>query len=262
MDKHVRLQRKVAAVAFGLLLVLPWMGFSTEKGPRIAFKEESWSFGKVKEGEMATHVFVFQNTGDAPLVIKRVRTSCGCAAALVSEKTLPPGQKGELKVSFNSRGYEGNVAKYVYVESNDAANPVKQLVISADVQVPPRPKIDLERYSVDAGLILEGEEIPASTVVRNTGEKELVVSFSHRDAEVYHKGKKIGSELRVPAGKEARVDIKIPPRSKKGLIREYILLKSNDNRRPNLSLFISGYVITKEQLKELFAKYKDLLNRR
>jgi hypothetical protein len=51
----------------------------------------------------------------------------------------------------------------------------------------------------------------------------------------------------------------IPPRPKKGLIREYILLKSNDTRRPNLSLYVSGYIVTKKQLKELFDKYEKII---
>ena len=237
-------------------------GLSTlfaEEGPKVKFKEEKWDFGNVKEGQVESHVFVFDNTGDAPLLIKRVRTSCGCAAALISDKNIDPGKKGELKVTLNTRGYEGNIAKYIYVESNDRSQPVKQLQISATIEVPPRPRIDLERYSVDSGLILEGEPIPAKATIRNTGERELRITFSHRDASYFYQGKPLAADLRIAAGKEAELEIKIPPRSKKGLIREYILLKSNDTRRPNLSLYISGYIVTKKQLKELFDKYEKII---
>jgi hypothetical protein len=229
------------------------------QGPQMKFQEEKWDFGKLKEGQVKSHVFVFNNSGSAPLHIKRVRTSCGCAAALISDKNVEPGKKGELKVTLNSRGYEGNIVKYIYVESNDRSQPVKQLQISADIEVPPRPRIDLERYSVDSGLILEGEPIPAKALIRNRGERELKVTFSHRDATYLHKGKSIESDLRIAAGKEAEVEIKIPPRAKQGLIREYILLKSNDTRRPNLSLYVSGYIVTKKQLKELFDKYEKII---
>jgi hypothetical protein len=227
--------------------------------PQIKFKENSWDFGNIKEGQVKTHEFVFENTGNVPLIINRVRTSCGCAAALVSDKKIEPGKTGEIKVTFDSRNYEGKVSKYVYVESNDKAHSVSQLVISATIEVPPRPRIDLERYNFDSGLILEGQPILAQSVIINRGEQELRVSFSHRDATYFHNGKEILSELKIPAGEEAEVEIKIPPRSRQGLIREYILLKSNDTRRPNLSLYISGYVITKKQLKDLFDKYKEII---
>jgi hypothetical protein len=42
-------------------------------------------------------------------------------------------------------------------------------------------------------------------------------------------------------------------------LREYVLLKTNDPQRPNLSLYVSGYIVTRAQLKELFRKHKDVL---
>ncbi len=254
-------EKKSLILVFSFFLVLTAIGLVAQNGPKVKFEEESHDFGKIKEGEVKTHVFVFQNTGDATLVVKNVRTSCGCAAALISDKNVEPGKKGEIKVSFNSRGYEGNITKYVYVEANDRSQPVKQLQISATIQVPPRPRIELGRYSIDAGLILEGEPIPGEATIINRGERELVVSFSHRDAKYFMDGGKEVSELRIAAGKQAEIEIRIPPRPKSGLIREYILLKSNDARRPNLSLYVSGYIVTKKQLKELFDRYKDKIGK-
>jgi hypothetical protein len=259
MRTRICIPRSKTILILPIYLALSCSLLLSQSGPQIKFKESAWDFGKMKEGQVKAHEFVFENTGDAPLVIKNVKTSCGCAAALVSEKTIEPGKKGEIKVTFNSRGYEGSVSKYVYVESNDRTQSVMQLVISAVIEVPPRPRIDLERYNFDSGLILEGEPILAQSVIINRGEQELKVSFSHRDATYFHNGEEILSELKIAAGKEAQVEVKIPARSKQGLIREYILLKSNDTRRPNLSIYISGYIISKKQLKELFNKYKDII---
>jgi hypothetical protein len=259
MKKRPLVNKFAKILFFSFFIILCLGTLLAREGPKVKFQEEKWDFGKVKEGQVKTHVFVFNNTGDAPLLIKRVRTSCGCAAALISDKNVEPGKKGELKVTLNTRGYEGNISKYVYVESNDRSQPVTQLQISAAIEVPPRPRIDLDRYSVDSGLVLEGEPIPAKAVIRNRGERELRITFSHRDATYLHNGKNVTSELRIAAGKESEVEIMIPPRSKTGLIREYILLKSNDTRRPNLSLYVSGYIVTKKQLKELFDKYEKII---
>lgn len=259
----IRQLRKKRTTKF--LFIFVFLAFSTgllagEKAPKIKFKEDSWDFGRIKQGEMLTHVFLFTNEGDAPLIIKKVRTSCGCTAALVSEKKIAPGNKGEIKVNFNTRGYEGKVNKYIYVETNDPAKPQKQLVVTAKLDVPPRPRIELDRYSIEAGLILEAEEIHAKAKIKNRGELELKVDCSHRDAAFYREGKKISFPLKIPAGDEVEIEIKIPPPKRKGLIREYILVKSNDPRRGTLSLYLSGYIVTKKQLKELFAKYKDILD--
>jgi hypothetical protein len=252
-------------IKIGFLTLFVFLVFSSgllggEKAPKIKFKEDLWDFGSVKQGQILTHSFLFTNEGEAPLLIQRVRTTCGCTAALVSKKEIAPGKDGEVKVTFNTRGYEGHMSKYIYVESNDAAEPRKQLTVSAKIDVPPRPRIDLDRYSLDVGLILDNEAIQAKTKIRNTGELELRVECSHKDASFYQQGGQISFPLKIPAGSEAEVEIRIPPRKRNGLIREYILLKSNDPYRGTLSVYLSGYIITKKQLKELFAKYKDILD--
>jgi hypothetical protein len=246
-----------AFMIFGLLYA--GFIFPAEKGPKIEFKENSWDFGNVKQGKILTHSFIFQNSGDSTLLINRVLTSCGCAAALVSEKRIEPGKNGKIKVTLNTRGYEGMLSKYIYVESNDPKQPQKQLTISVDIDVPPRPKIDLDKYSHDMGLILESEGVQAEMGVRNKGELELSVEFFHRDAEFFLDGKEIAAPVKIAAGEEKKVEVRIPFREKQGLIREYVLLKSNDPIRPNLSLYLSGYVVSKKQLRQLFEKYKKFL---
>jgi len=256
-------QRQKTAIAF--LLALFFLLISTsmllgEKAPKMIFEHESWDFGRVNQGEMLTHVFSFSNEGNDALHINKVRTSCGCTAALVSEEKVLPGKTGEIKVDFNTQGYEGEVSKYIYVETNDPQNPKKQLTVTARINVPPRPRIDLDHYSIDIGLILDTEEIRAETKIKNRGELELKVDCSHQDATFYRDGKELSFPLRIPAGKEEVVEIKIPPRQRKGLIREYVLIKSNDPYRGTLSLYLSGYVVTKRQLKELFARYRDIID--
>ncbi|MFQ6069412.1 MAG: DUF1573 domain-containing protein [Candidatus Aminicenantales bacterium] len=231
-----------------------------EKGPRIEFKETSFNFGQVEQGRILTHVFKFTNAGDETLVIEKVRSSCGCTAVLVSARKIAPGAKGELKATFNTSGFQGKVSKYVYVESNDPRKRQVTLTISAEIEVPPRPQIQLESYTSDQGVCLEGEEIRAKTVIRNKGELELRVNISHRDAKFYTQGKEVSFPLRIASGESVELEVAIPSRNRKGLVREYVLLRSNDPQRQTVSFYITGYIITRKQLKELFEKYKDILH--
>jgi hypothetical protein len=225
----------------------------------IEFKEDVWNFGNTKQGKVLTHVFRFENKGNVPLVIHNVRTSCGCAAALISQREVQPGKSGEIKVTFNTRGYEGNQTKYIYVDSNDPSSPKKQLAVKASIDVPPRPRIELDQYTIDLGLLLESEAIETQAKVANPGEQELTVEFSHKDAVFSLGNRSMPSPLRIPAGKEVTIAMKLTPRRKLGLIREYVLLRTNDPMRPNLSLYVSGYIVTTEQLQDLFDRYRDKL---
>jgi hypothetical protein len=229
-------------------------------GPKIEFKEKSWDFGNVKQGKVLDYVFKFTNKGDAPLIIKNVRTSCGCTAVLVKDKEIDPGKNGEIKVSFNTRGYGGNVSKYIYVESDDSSQPTAQLEVKASIDVPPRPIIELDAYSKDLGLLLEGQDIDAVVKIMNKGEKELSLTFSHREAAFFEQGNAVTFPLKIAAGKDRDVEIRIPIGERKSLLREYVLFRSNDPMRPNISLYLTGYIVSKKQLKELFEKHKDILN--
>lgn len=253
---------KNAIILLGLA-VLAWpvsAAPTAGKGARVKFSELAWHFGKVKQNEVLNHEFVFKNIGDGTLEVKKVSTSCGCTAALVSEKKVEPGEEGRIKADFDTRGYSGEVSKYIYFESNDAADPRLELKISATVEVAPQPKIDLDRYNIDMGLCLEGEPSRASFTIRNTGELELRVDISHPELSFYSAGKEMGFPVKIAAGRSMDVEVRFPTKqAKTGLVREYVLVKSNDAVRSTLSIYLSRYVITKEALKEFLAGHKAIL---
>ncbi len=229
-------------------------------GPEIKFKEDIWDFGKIKQGDIVKHFFVFSNTGDLDLVLKDVRTSCGCTAANVADKKISPGKKGKIKVDFDSKGFIEKVNVYINIESNDQAQPLKQLLISADVEGPPQPKIELDHFKQDLGVILEKEVLHGKVKIKNTGETDLIVELRHKDAIIYTAGEKAVFPMTVASQNEIELVVKIPTLNKSGFIREYVLVMSNDSKRPKLSVNLCGYVISRERLKDLFSKNRDLLD--
>ena len=70
----------------------------------MTFDTETYDFGTIAKGDSVTHVFKFKNTGDTDLVLEFVSGSCGCTVPSYPEKPIPPGESGEIKVTFNSAG--------------------------------------------------------------------------------------------------------------------------------------------------------------
>ena len=103
-------------------------------GAKIFFPETQHDFGKVPEGKKVEYTFKFENKGTAELVIKDVKTSCGCTAAVVSNSTIKPGQVGSIKVDFDTKSRQGRNSKSITVVSNDTKEPNKVITIYADVQ--------------------------------------------------------------------------------------------------------------------------------
>lgn len=85
---------------------------------RIVFDEDTYDFGQVKAGEKVSHIFKFTNTGKMPLLITSARSTCGCTVPEWPKEAIAPGEKGELKVVFNSEGKSGRQSKPVTILAN------------------------------------------------------------------------------------------------------------------------------------------------
>jgi hypothetical protein len=99
---------------------------------QITFNEKSFDFGQVKEGEKLEHTFVFENKGKTPLVIKQVLTTCGCTVTQWSKTPIPPNEKGEITVKFDTKGKIGEHIKPITVVSN-AYTPTAKLFIRTEI---------------------------------------------------------------------------------------------------------------------------------
>jgi len=105
-----------------------------DKFPEMQFPYTEVDFGKHKEGEILDTVFVFTNVGEAPLIISKVRTSCGCTASDWPRDPVRPGEKGRIAVRFNTRHKTGKQVKTITIHSNE-----KQLtrVLKIKAQIEP-----------------------------------------------------------------------------------------------------------------------------
>lgn len=246
----------VIALAAALLAAPAW---AQGAKPKAVFKETTHDFGKVKQGDVVSYEFVFKNEGSAPLVIEKVETTCGCTAALASEKTIGPGKEGRIKATFDTRGYSGRLARYVYLVSNDGENVRRELSLVAEIQVPPSARIDVDRYNVDMGLVLEGESPSAKMVIKSAGERELKIELAHENVQFFSGGKVLTSPFYLPVGESREVEMRFPAQSRTGVARDYVLVKSNDPVRSTLSIYVSRYVVSRKELKDLFDRYKSIL---
>ena len=102
-------------------------------GPKIKFDETTFDFGTVMQGERLSHTFNFTNTGKSDLIISSATASCGCTTSQPPRGPIKPGQKGEIKVQFDSKTKKGAVKNIVWVAAN--TYPTRTvLTITADVK--------------------------------------------------------------------------------------------------------------------------------
>ncbi|TWO34300.1 DUF1573 domain-containing protein [Seonamhaeicola sediminis] len=73
-----------------------------EKIAKIEFKTETIDYGTIEKGSDGVRVFEFTNTGDAPLIISDVKSSCGCTIPSKPKEPILPGKTGEIKVKYDT----------------------------------------------------------------------------------------------------------------------------------------------------------------
>lgn len=86
-------------------------------GPAFEFEQETIDYGKIEKGSNGERVFVFTNIGTAPLIIENVKGSCGCTVPTKPENPILPGEKGEIKVKYDTNR-TGGFSKTVTITSN------------------------------------------------------------------------------------------------------------------------------------------------
>ena len=86
------------------------------------------NFGNIPLNEKREHVFKLVNTGNKPLVVYDVVTSCGCTKAEYGKEPVRPGETLELKVIYNAED-KGCFRKNLTVYCNAEDSPLKLTVV-------------------------------------------------------------------------------------------------------------------------------------
>lgn len=121
---------------FSLLLLLCGMGtVMAQKQAEIKFDKLTHNFGKFSEKTPVVNcVFTFTNIGETPLVINQAVASCGCTVPQYTKTPIKPGEKGELKVTYNGTGkFPGHFKKSITVRTNGAIE-MTRLYIEGDME--------------------------------------------------------------------------------------------------------------------------------
>lgn len=117
---------------FSLLLVFGFSGFSQTTGPVIEFKSSVVDYGEIAKGSDGIRVFTFVNSGDTPLEINKVYSSCGCTIPKKPEAPIAPGETGEIQVKYDTNRV-GPIRKTITVNSNAIETPIVSLKIKGTV---------------------------------------------------------------------------------------------------------------------------------
>lgn len=105
-------------VVFTIALIIG-SSLAFAQGAKIEFlaKDNTIDYGRLEKGtDNGIRVFEFKNTGDAPLIILNVQSTCGCTVPTKPKEPIMPGKIGQIEVKYNMG--VGPIRKTITVESN------------------------------------------------------------------------------------------------------------------------------------------------
>ena len=121
-------------ILFTLMFIASATVTLAQKPVEIKFDKQTHNFGTLNpDSAFATCVFSFTNVGEQPLVVNQAFASCGCTVPTYTREPIQPGEKGEIKVTYNGRGASASHFRKTVTVRTNGATEMTRLYIEGDI---------------------------------------------------------------------------------------------------------------------------------
>lgn len=196
-----------------LFFLLLTAGLSVFAQPKLTFNEKSHDFGVIPWNRPVTASFTVTNTGNKPLVISNVTTSCGCAVAGWTKEPIMPGKSGFVSSTFDAKAL-GRFHKTVDIYCNASATPV-YLAIKGEVSADATDskanypfqigKIRLDKNNIEFADAYKGEKPEVDLFLLNASNESYEPVLMHLPP--YLKAQAVPSKIRKGATGKIRLTL-------------------------------------------------------
>ena len=179
-NKMYRMKRSLLSIFFLLTVAL-----AAVAQPRISSNKETHNFGQIEWKRPVTVEYTITNTGNQPLVLTNVTTSCACSVADWTKEPIAPGKTGEVKVTYNPKGRPGPFYKTIAIYSNGEKGSFS-LGIKGNVTPKEAQPILIYPYSI-GDLKLQTKHVLYSTVRPEeiSGEKISIINEGKTSLDIH-----------------------------------------------------------------------------
>ena len=91
---------------------------TTESLSKVKWDSQEYDFGNIPKNIAAEAEFVFTNTSKEPIVISKVKSSCGCTVTGYDKSPVMPGESSSITATYNAKKL-GSFRKSLRVSTND-----------------------------------------------------------------------------------------------------------------------------------------------
>jgi hypothetical protein len=215
------------------LLVLPLHVFSA---PAVTPEVLVYDFGDVIQGDKISYTFRFKNNGDELLEISSVSSSCGCTAALLSSKRIAPGDMGEIKATFDSSRFRGDVTKTITMHTNSPDHSQVQFKLKGKV----KELLSISTNRISWNWATSGLTAQSTVVIRNQSQQKIVLQEATSTSPQVTA---ILDQLELAPGEKATLSVSGYLGAGEERLNGYLLVSTDFKPMPQLRISVSGRLV-------------------
>lgn len=204
-----------------------------------------------RQNESTVREFQIINGGTKPITYTGTSASPPYITVDVLPKTLEPGAKGQVKISYNGKmkGQYGFQSDNIELITDDELNPTKSFSVYATLQdsfkeltpeeIANGPRLMLQAATLDFGRIRPRTTTVLETPFRNGGKKPLEIRSVQGNCSCI-----VAAATRtvLKPGETAAIRIEFNPVDRKGTVQKAITVYTNDPQNPVQRLTFTAYI--------------------
>ncbi|WP_276373687.1 DUF1573 domain-containing protein [Chryseolinea sp. H1M3-3] len=215
-------------------------------------KSGSFNLGKVFiKDEFTVRDFQVLNEGSKPVTFSGKYVGPAYIKIDVQPKTLAPGEKGNIKVSYNGKmkAKYGFQSDNVELYTDDELNATKSFSVYATLEdefpqltaeeLAKAPQLRVQASTLDFGRLRPNVPSVREIQFYNTGKKELDIKSLQGNCTCVTAS---AEKTSIKPGESSLIKISLNPQDRKGSLQKSLTIYSNDPQNPVQRITFSGYV--------------------
>lgn len=189
------------------------------------FQQKEMNSGEVYQGTVIRQTFQFTNTGNAPLIIRDIRTSDGGGGnKYYGPDTVYPGRSGRIELFHNTAGRIGVLDKVTTVESNNRDGNIMLHLKATVLSCAGMAEISFKEDTIRFDTIEQGTTVHGEYHFTNTGKEPLIIQSAHTST-----GAAVADYPKepIPPGRSAVIKLTFSTSGKMGPQSKTVVVQSN-----------------------------------
>lgn len=215
-------------------------------------KSGSFNMGKVYlKDEFTVRDFQVLNGGTKPITFSGKHAGPSYIKVDVHPKVLAPGEKGNIKISYNGKmkGKYGFQSDNIELVTDDESNSTKSFSVYATLEdqfpqlsadeLANAPQLRVQVTSVDFGRVRPHAASVREVQFYNTGKRELDIKSLQGNCTCITAS---AEKTSIKPGESSSLKISFNPQDRKGSLQKAVTIYSNDPQNPIQRITFSAYV--------------------